>query len=178
AIIGINYVYLCSAHGHTRGFTQQWFVILMLVYSTEQILYRKDPWQRLRTTAQEPEPEDANDTEQPNSAYWATLETWLEQDKPYLNPDFQLTDLRKVLPLNRTYLSQLINAEYGGNFYKWVNDLRIKEAKRLMTEQPELKIQDIAERCGFSSRRAFTRIFTRDTGTSPSEWLSAQNSQK
>ena len=178
AIIGINYVYLCSAHGHTRGFTQQWFVILMLVYSTEQILYRKDPWQRLHTTAQEPEPEDANDTEQPNSAYWATLETWLEQDKPYLNPDFQLTDLRKVLPLNRTYLSQLINAEYGGNFYKWVNDLRIKEAKRLLTEQPELKIQDIAERCGFSSRRAFTRIFTRDTGTSPSEWLSDQNSQK
>lgn len=171
AIIGINYVYLCSAHDHTRGFTQQWFVILMLVYSTEQILYRKDPWQRLRTTAQESEPEDAGDAQQPNSAYRATLDAWLEQEKPFLNPDFQLTDLHQVLPFNRTYLSQLINAEYGCSFYKWVNTLRVNEAKRLMTEQPDLKMQDVAKRCGFSSRNVFTQVFTRETGKRPSEWM-------
>lgn len=101
AVIGINYVYLCYAHGHTRGFTQQWFAIFMLVYSTEQILYRKDPWQRLRAAAQDTEQEDSVDIDQPNAAYKVTLEAWIEQDKPYLNPDFQLTDLRKVLPMNR-----------------------------------------------------------------------------
>jgi len=172
AIIGLNYVYICSGSGHTRGFTQQWFVILMLVYSTEQILYRKDPWQRLRTIEPEAEP---TEIDQPSMAYKETLEQWIEKGKPYLNPDFQLMDLRQVLPLNRTYLSQLINNEYGCSFYQWVNGLRIKEAKRLMTEQPELKIQDIAERCGFSSRRVFSQIFTRETGQTPSEWLSAPN---
>lgn len=112
AIIGINYVYLCSAQAHTRGLTQQWFVILMLVYSTEQIMYRKDPWQCLQTTAPETESEDESD-EQPNAAYKESLEAWLEKDKPYLNPDFQLIDLRQVLPLNRSYLSRFINGAYG-----------------------------------------------------------------
>jgi AraC-like DNA-binding protein len=94
----------------------------------------------------------------------------METEKPYLNPDFRLNDLRQVLPLNRTYLSQLINTEYGCSFYQWVNRLRIEEAKRLMREQPDLKIQDIADRCGFSSRRVFSQIFTRETGTTPTEW--------
>ncbi len=173
AIIGVNYVNICVASGHTRGFTQQWFVIVMLVYSTEQILYRKDPWQRLRTIEPEAEPTEA---EQPNAAYKETLETWLEKDKPYLNPDFQLMDLRQVLPLNRTYLSRFINSEYGCSFYQWVNRLRIEEAKRLKMEHPEWKAQDIAERgCGFSSRQAFYRTFLRETGQTPSEWWSTQN---
>ena len=166
-LIGLNYVYICIGSGHTRGFTQQWFVIFMLVYSTEQILYRKDPWQRLRTIPQE---EETTEIDQPYVAYKETLEAWLEKEKPYCNPDFQLTDLRQVLPLNRSYLGRFINTEYGCSFYKWVNGLRIKEAKRLMTEQPDLKIQDIADRCGFSSRRVFSQIFTRETGTTPTEW--------
>jgi len=174
AIIGLNYVYICTGHGHTRGFTQQWFVILMLVYSTEQILYRKDPWQRLRTMALETESEDTMD-EQPNAAYKESLEAWLEKDKPYLNPDFQLMDLRQVLPLNRTYLSQFINTEYGCSFYQWVNGMRIEEAKRLKMEHPEWTAQDIAERCGFSSRQTFYRTFHRETGQTPSEWWAAQN---
>ena len=51
-----------------------------------------------------------------------------------------------VLPINRTYLSQFVNSEYGCSFYMLVNRYRIAEAKRLMTEQPDLKIQDIADR--------------------------------
>ena len=176
AIIGINYVYLYSAHSHTRGFTQQWFVILMLVYSTEQILYRKDPWQRLKENTPAgvadltAERSDSDSDPIGTKSAVLKLEAWLEQDKPYLNPDFQLIDLRQVLPLNRTYLSQFINTEYGCSFYQWVNGLRISEAKRLMTEQPELKMQDVAKQCGFSSRNVFTQVFTRETGKRPSEW--------
>ena len=171
AIIGINYAYLCSAHVHARGFTQQWFVILMLVYSTEQILYRKDPWKRLK---ENPTSHSDSDPTGTKSAV-LKLESWLEQEKPYLNPDFQLADLRKVLPLNRTYLSQFINAEYGCSFYQWVNGLRINEAKRLMTEQPEIKIHEVAKLSGFSSPVVFSRVFIRETGIAPSKWGQKSN---
>ena len=177
AIIGGNYVLLCSMHGHTRGFTQQWFVILMLVYSTEQILFRKDPWKGLRDEVPTDElPTDEVLTDEvpsdkgANAAYRADLEAWLEKEKPYLNSDFQLTDLQQVLPMNRTYLSQFIKAEYGCSFYHWVNGLRIAEAKRLLTENPEMKLKDIAQQCGFSSPTVFSRVFTRETGIAPSEW--------
>ena len=95
----------------------------------------------------------------------------MEQEKPYLNPDLRLIDLQRVLPINRTYLSQLINTEYGCSFYQFVTRYRIEEAKRLMTEQPDMKVQDIAQQSGFSDRKVFYRTFTRETGSSPSEWM-------
>lgn len=170
---GLVFYYLCVSDDPARAFTQQWYLMFVLGYTTEQVLYRPDPWERLHSTALEEEKEEESNPV--NAAYRATLEAWLAKNKPYLNPDFQLSDLRQVLPINRTYLSRFINSAYGCSFYQWVNDLRIEEAKRLMREQPEHKVQDVAERCGFSSRRVFYQIFTRETGQTPSEWLSAKS---
>jgi AraC-like DNA-binding protein len=170
---GLVFYYLCLSDDPARAFTQQWYLMFVFCYTTDQVLHRPDPWERLHSTAVEEEKEEAPDPV--NAAYRATLDAWFEKEKPYLNPDFQLTDLRQVLPLNRTYLSQFINTEYGCSFYQWVNGLRIEEAKRLMREQPELKIQDVAERCGFSSRQVFARAFVRETGCVPSEWSEKRN---
>ena len=100
----------------------------------------------------------------------AMLEEWMDAEKPYRNPDFQLQDLQQVLPLNRTYLSRFINAEYDCSFYQLVTRYRVEEAKRLLHEYPQMKIQEISEQCGFSSPTIFTRVFTRETGLNPSEW--------
>lgn len=171
-VLGLSLFYMCLTDNPARAFTQQWLLLLLFGYSTVQILFRPDPWKQLRSTVVEEEKEEEKEKEPDpaNAAYRATLEEWLDKEKPYLNPEFQLMDLRQVLPLNRSYLSQLINSEYGCTFYQWVNDLRIEEAKRLMREQPEIKIQEVSDRCGFSSRSVFTRTFIRETGVAPSEW--------
>ena len=156
----------------THFFTQELFFIFMVAYTTERVLYRPDPWQLMRSTAPDEEAAEEEPSEQPFAAYRVTLEAWMEQEKPYLNPDFQLTDLRQVLPLNRTYLSQLINTEYDCSFYHWVNTYRIGEAKRLMRECPDLPMQDVSKQCGFSSPTVFSRVFAREAGLSPREWVS------
>ena len=46
-MVGLNFIWMCSTHYHARGFTQQWFVVLMLIYSIDQILFRKDPWREV-----------------------------------------------------------------------------------------------------------------------------------
>lgn len=165
-IAGGSFFWLCVSNDPSRVVTQDLYLLYMIAYTTERVLYRPDPWKQLRTTVSE-EPEEVNPL---NATYRATMEAWLDKEKPYLNPDFQLTDLRQVLPMNRSYLSRFINSAYGRSFYQWVSGLRIEEAKRLMTEHPELKIQDVAERCGFSSRSVFTQVFTRETGVNPREW--------
>jgi len=166
-LAGSVFYWLCISHQPARAFTQQWFLMFVLAYTTERVLFRPDPWKQLRSMTEEKEEEVANPI---NAAYRATLENWLEKEKPYLNTDFQLMDLHRVLPLNRTYLSQLINTEYGCSFYQWVNGLRIDEAKRLKTEHPDWTAQDIAERCGFSSARVFYRTLSRETGMTSKEW--------
>ena len=168
---GLVFYYLCVSDDPARAFTQQWYLMFVLGYTTDQVLYRPDPWDRLHSTA--PEEEKEEESNPVNAAYRATLDAWLEKEKPYLNSDFQLTDLRQVLPMNRTYLSQFINAEYSCSFYHWVNGLRIEEAKRLMTEHPEMTMEDVSARCGFSSVRSFYRAFSREIGLAPKEWHSS-----
>ena len=168
-VLGVSYTYLCFSNEPTRLFTQQWLMLFVIIYTNDQVIFRSKPWIE---NAEEEEEEEAK-TES-GAEYRAKLEQWMKTEKPYLNPDFRLNDLRQVLPLNRTYLSQLINTEYDCTFYQFVTNYRIEEAKRLMREQPDLKMQDIAEQCGFSSPVVFSRIFTRETGMTPREW-SANN---
>lgn len=164
-VLGISYTYLCFSDEPTRLFTQQWLMFFVIIYTNDQVIFRAKPW----IENAEEEEEEVTEIE-PNAEYRAKLEQWMKTEKPYLNPEFRLNDLRQILPLNRTYLSQLINAEYDCTFYQFVTNYRIEEAKRLMKEKPDLKMQDIAEQCGFSSPVVFSRIFARETGETPSEW--------
>ncbi len=167
-VLGISYTYLCFSNEPTRLFTQQWLMLFVIIYTNDQIIFHSKPWIEIAAAEEEKKEEEAKI--ESNVDYRAKLEEWMETEKPYLNPEFRLNDLRQVLPLNRTYLSQLINAEYGCTFYQFVTNYRIEEAKRLMKEKPDLKMQDIAEQCGFSSPVVFSRIFVRETGETPSEW--------
>ena len=184
-IVGLNYVWMCSTHYHTRGFTQQWFVVVMIIYATEHILFRKDPWREVRR-------DDVQCTNSPTTsnnlkllqtlpngealkAEQQLFEHWMAEEKPYLRPDFQLTDLRVILPKNRTYLSQFLNDAYGCSFYRLVNRYRVEEAQRLMSAHPEMKLSDIASACGFSSLAVFSRTFTRQTGVCPRGWNTSKN---
>lgn len=166
-IVGLNYIWMCSTHYHTRGFTQQWFVVIMFIYATEQILFRKDPWREVRRDDVR-SPLSNSDSDLADNI--RIFEQWMATEKPYLDPDFQLADIRAVMPKNRTYLSQFINSTYGCSFFQLVNRYRIEEAQRLMAAHPDMKMTDVASACGFSSPAVFSRTFTRQTGVSPREW--------
>ena len=179
-MLGVSFYFIVFWYIPNRLFTQQWLLLLLLGYATEQILYRKDPWEdmeRNETLSEESkhsiETESAQEAEESDEQleeHKRLVEQWMESEKPYLNPDFQLMDLRAVLPMNRTYLSRFVRDAFDCSFYHLVNRYRIKEAKRLMSEQPELKVQEVAARCGFSSPTVFGRTFARETGMTPTEW--------
>ena len=190
-ISGIAYIVLSFSYTPAHAFTQQWLLLFMLAYSTEQILYRQDPWELLRKAKngqkavpvieeEVEENENVQETEetmQQYAEYKAALDTWMETEKPYLNTEFRLLDLQQVVPVNRTYLSRFLKAEYGCNFCQLVTNYRIEEAKRIMRENPEIKMQDVGEQSGFSSPTVFARIFSREVGTTPREWSASQNAK-
>lgn len=95
---------------------------------------------------------------------------WFEKEKPYLRDDLRLSDLQRVFPMSRSYLSLLFNRELGCSFSDYVNGLRIEESKRLLDSEPTANIQDIAERSGFHSISTFRRAFMKHTGIIPSEY--------
>ena len=168
AVLGASYGYMMVSDNPCRAFTQNILIGFMFAYSIEQILFRRDPWDNLIGT--EEVDNEQSDTTGEQSEKARKLEQWMETEKPYLDPNFKLIDLMRALPMNRTYLSEFINTTYGCTFYQFVTRYRIEEAKRIMRENSELKMADVAARSGFSSHSAFSRTFTRETGQTPREW--------
>lgn len=171
-VVCLSYLYMMVSDSPTRAFTQNMLLFFVFVYSTEQILYRKDPWGNVQ--GDEVQGDDAQGTGEIEELQAASpksvVEQWMEQEKPYLNPDFQLMDLRRVLPMNRSYLSKFIHDEYGCSFYQFVTRYRLEEAKRLLRDQPDLTVAEVATRSGFSNRIVFSRTFSKEMGISPREW--------
>ena len=102
--------------------------------------------------------------------YKQKLIHWMEQDKPYLNMDFRLIDIMNILPLNRKYISRLINEEIGETFFSFVMKYRINESIRLLESKHNLTIAKIAIKSGFSSPSVFGRSFLKEKGISPLEY--------
>lgn len=182
-IAGVSYTYMCFLNIPTKLFTEQWLLFFILFYSTEQIMLRPDPWKLIRrpkaqqdkTVEEEVTDELAEEitidaSSEENKAYKAALDQWMETEKPYLDKDFRASDMMQVVPINRTYLSQFLKAEYGCNFYQYVTNYRVAEAKRVMRENPQMSLSEVGERCGFASLTVFGRVFARETGLTPSEW--------
>ena len=93
----------------------------------------------------------------------------MTEQKIYQNANLTLPQLAQKMNVNRTYLSQAINRCTGISFSTYINEFRIKEAVRLMSN-PKLKnicIEGIALDSGFNDRSTFYRVFKKTTGFSP-----------
>ena len=97
---------------------------------------------------------------------------YMEQKKPYLDPELTLTQLAKDFSISRGQLSLLINEGIGDNFYDFINKYRIEAVKKLMID-PLVKnynLFGIALEAGFKSKSTFNLIFKRFTGLTPTEY--------
>ncbi len=93
----------------------------------------------------------------------------IHKDKLFLNPHLSLLELASYIGTNRTYLSRYINQYKSTPFVTYINNFRLEEAQRLLSQGDEqLSVADISERCGFSSVSTFRRVFKQRYGYAPS----------
>ncbi len=104
-----------------------------------------------------------------SQAILTSLREHMEEQQPYLDSSLRLQDLAKSLNLSNHYISQVINNLEEKNFADFVNEYRIREAKKLLTTTSH-KIIHIAYDCGFNNKASFNNAFKRFTGMSPSEF--------
>ncbi|MEZ5082117.1 MAG: AraC family transcriptional regulator [Bacteroidales bacterium] len=104
------------------------------------------------------------------------LVLYMENNKPFLNPELSLPELANLLEMSRNQLSGLINQFHKKNFYEFVNQYRIEEVKKLMQDpsNKHLKLISLAYDAGFNSKASFYRIFKQLAGMTPSEYIAKQ----
>ncbi len=103
----------------------------------------------------------------------ASLITFMETEKPYLNADLSLADLAAQFNTTAGQLSKIINASFGKNFNDFINEYRVEAVKLKLTTpgSEHLSLLGVAFECGFNSKATFNRAFKKKTGISPSEFV-------
>ena len=110
----------------------------------------------------EPVPEDC--------AYSELLEKirkLVSEEKLYLYPNLKVSDLARLLNSNRNYIYNAINVEMGISFSDYINSQRVDYASQLLKAHPELSINDVMFKSGFTSTSAFYRNFKKFKGITP-----------
>ena len=94
-------------------------------------------------------------------------------EKAYLNPDINLKILATSMGSNSNYLSQVINETFNQTFYNFINEFRIKEARRLLSDaaNSNYTIEYISSQVGFRSKSSFNTAFKKYIGVTPSFYL-------
>ena len=114
--------------------------------------------------------------EQAESQFWLEhrkfIEDYMQSHKPYLKPGINLRELADMLNISSRSLSSTINRSFNVNFFEYINQYRIKEAKILLDDHSSdrKKITEIYLAVGFNNRSVFNKVFRNMTGLTPSEY--------
>ncbi len=98
----------------------------------------------------------------------------IEKQKLFLEPELDQKFIIKTLGTNRQYLYKAISLHSDASFKGIINNFRIAEAKKMISEAlengQELNFSQLYKLVGFNSSASFYRIFKSSTGLSPSDY--------
>ncbi len=92
-----------------------------------------------------------------------SLMAYFEKEKPYLQPDLTLTAVSKIIGTNRTYLSSVINSNFGVNFNVFVNQFRIRYVEDYLKQHPKTSKDELVNIGGFGSVSSLKRALKKES---------------
>ncbi len=101
---------------------------------------------------------------------WEKTKSRILTQKLYLQSGITVNDMAALFQTNRTSFSNALNKNEEQSFSSFINQLRIEEARRLMTDHSEMSLTDIALQCGFTEQSNFTRQFKLLCNETPAVW--------
>lgn len=87
-----------------------------------------------------------------------------------LEKRLSLSDTAAYMEINASYLSSIFKKHSGVGFANYVNQEKVKQAKKLLTEN-KYKIYEVADRMGFENAYYFSKIFGKYAGMTPKEYV-------
>ena len=108
------------------------------------------------------------------------LDDFMQNNKPFINPDLKLKEMSDLLHTSERNISQIVNTYKNQNFSDYVNTYRVECAKSLLTN-PSLKEKTILWvlfEAGFNSKTTFNTTFKKLTGFTPAEYRKNHTLQK
>ncbi len=90
----------------------------------------------------------------------------------YANPELSLEMAAAHLGINRTKINDILKEELSLTFSTYLNKLRLTEAGRLLSENEEANISEIAYSVGYNNVSYFSKLFKQEYGCAPKTFKS------
>lgn len=101
----------------------------------------------------------------------------MTSEKLYMDDSLTLARLADELDIKPHQLSEFLNKYMGMNFNRFINHLRVEKAIKLLLENPDANILDIAFESGFKSKAAFNAAFSSIKGMPPSRYIATKREE-
>ena len=88
-----------------------------------------------------------------------------------LEKDLSMNDLSEQFELSVSNISKRLKDKYNIGFKSYLNEKRVEKAKKIMDENKKIKIKDLAPMVGFDNVASFIRVFKKQEGISPGQYL-------
>lgn len=157
---------------------------LQLYRKLQEELKREDTQrlERSRQKTSQPTREQAPRTltDEQNNEYKAKILRVMDNEDAIFSPDFSLDRMAEMTDIKPRTLSVAINEIFNKNFYELLNEYRVREACRRLSDQQRygrLTIEAISQSVGYKSRTSLVNAFKRTTGLTPSEYQKLAASQ-
>lgn len=93
-----------------------------------------------------------------------------EYMRGHFTDEISLGDLAVRLHVNLPYLTRVFKRVVGVAPVRYLRDLRISRARKLLDEQPALEIKEVGALAGYADQGYFSRVFKSAVGSSPQEY--------
>lgn len=103
----------------------------------------------------------------------------MQNEEVYKNAELNRDVLSKQLGTNALYIANAVRKYAdGATINEFINNYRVRHAASLLTNNPDLNINEVEYMSGFNSRPTFNRCFRAFYGMSPSEYKSISKERK
>ncbi len=96
----------------------------------------------------------------------------MDTEQVYCDADLSLQSLAEKMAISPHQLSQLLNEKLDRNFFDFLNQYRVEEAKKILQSSrwEQRKISAVAIEVGFNTMASFYKAFKKHTGTIPTRY--------
>ncbi len=107
------------------------------------------------------------------------IKEYLNKEKPFVNPNFSVSDIALALQVPQNHILYCINDLMHTKFSALKSDLRIGYAVELLSGslKESITIEAIAQQSGFNTRASFYNAFKKKTGMTPTEFIARQKTK-
>lgn len=112
-----------------------------------------------------------------SKAFYVKMDARVNKEKPFTDPDFDQQALAEFMDVDVETFCQLIpRYKEPARTLDYINSLRAEYAAKILMENSDCSMDDLASKCGFKNLSAFNSTFKFAFGTTPTEYVHSMSS--